>query len=115
MQPSPVEQVINESDSFDSEMPEKPLPEAFKPTAALSDTQTAPPKQVGVAEIIVAIAWLLFIPYLLLIFSGLTAALGSANGAPQEAAAAAMAAAYTIIPYCGIRALTSALRSLKGK
>jgi hypothetical protein len=41
------------------------------------------------------------------VISGLVLLLGisSANGAPQEAAAAAIAAAFTIIPYCIARSI----------
>lgn len=43
-------------------------------------------------------------------FLFLVLALTVANGAPQEAALAAVACAFAVIPYCFARALESALR-----
>lgn len=67
------------------------------------------------AEIITGVFWLLYLPYLFFIFAGLSAGLARAKGAPQEAAGAAMAAAYAIIPYCGLRAWTEIVRLFQGK
>ena len=41
--------------------------------------------------------------------------IGSAQSAPQQAAVAAMAAAYAVVPYCAARALGEIARHLKGR
>jgi uncharacterized Zn finger protein (UPF0148 family) len=78
-------------------------------TAVPSDKKPTTP------DIICGILWLLLIPILLMDFLFLSSALATANGAPQQAAGAAMAAGYAVIPYCAVRALTEAIRSFSGK
>jgi hypothetical protein len=61
------------------------------------------------------VLWLAIIPFagyaLLILISGLA----NAESAPQQGAVAAMAAAWAVVPYCGIRGVTEFLKSFIAK
>ena len=95
--------------NFDIDLPApEEAPRPYQSIVEIQHKQNA-------GEIVIAVFWILYLPYLGMVFLSLSAGLQTANGAPQQAAGAAMAAAYAIIPYCGLRALSEAAKLFQGK